>query len=124
MSDLWMIWAEQIFSATGSPTRRAISTASSAELARPPGTTGTPLDSSSSRAAASDHGPEAAPTAPTAPVLPPADRVPERVDPLVQPAQHGQPVLSEQLPAVGTDVHAGGADRDDRDRGRGHPLGQ
>ena len=57
MSDLWVICAEQIFSATGSPTLLAISAASSAERASPPGTTGTPASASSCRARASDHGP-------------------------------------------------------------------
>jgi hypothetical protein len=60
MSDLWVIRAEQIFSATGSPTCRAIWTASSADRARPPGTTGTPDEVSSSRPSASDQGPPAA----------------------------------------------------------------
>ena len=57
MSDLWVICAEQTFSATGSPTCLAISTASSAEPASPPGTTGTPASASSRRASTSDQGP-------------------------------------------------------------------
>ena len=61
MSDLWVICAEQIFSATGSPTCLAISAASSAEPASPPGTTGTPASASSRRACASDQGPAARP---------------------------------------------------------------
>jgi hypothetical protein len=58
ISDLWVICAEQTFSATGSPTRLAMTAASSGDVATPPGTTGTPDDASSCRAAASDQGPE------------------------------------------------------------------
>ena len=58
ISDLCVICAEQTFSAAGSPTRLAMATASSADVASSPGTTGTPDDASSCRASASGQGPD------------------------------------------------------------------
>ena len=118
MSDLWVICAEQTFSATGSPTFPAISAASLAESARPPGTTGTPASASSRGAPNSDNG-ASDQTGPPGrgrgrrqdgrtirsrshppPVLQPAQHEAHRPHSQVQPAEDADAVLAQQLPAV------------------------